>query len=237
MVRASSVAAAAKYRERSWPPSQSKSRERPGTPRSAHTPGRSALFASGNRARMVGGPNYHQRGADLRVRLRVVRSPLRGAGGVPRRPRDRGRRLPGVRLGGGRAPALDLIRAAAAADDAQSKAPPGGASAASIGAAPRSASSGSAPPSDRPPGGGRAHERRRVAPRGARRGLQPGLGLRALPAVGDAKPGGLRVRQCRCRPDVRRGGAGCRGGSPGPAVRGACRCLPHRPARGDRAEP
>ncbi len=74
---------AAKYRERSWPPSQSKSRERPGTPRTAHTPGRSALFASGNRARMVGGPNYHQRGADLRVRLRVVRSPLRGAGGDP----------------------------------------------------------------------------------------------------------------------------------------------------------
>ena len=70
------VAAAANYRERSWPPSQSVC----GIARCE-----SAQFAARKPARMVVGPNYHQPGADLRVRLRVVRPPLRGAGRLARR--------------------------------------------------------------------------------------------------------------------------------------------------------
>src|SRR4051794_996562 len=85
-----------------------------------------AQFAARRPTRVVRGPNYHQPRADLRVRLSVVRPPLRGAGRLACRHGSRGRRLPRMRLGEGRTPALDRIRAAAARDDPESAPPTGG---------------------------------------------------------------------------------------------------------------
>src|SRR4029077_884841 len=55
-----------------------------------------------------------------------MRPPLRGAGRLAHRPGCGRSRVSGVRIGKGRAPALDLVRAPAAPDDAEPAAPPGG---------------------------------------------------------------------------------------------------------------
>src|SRR5262249_33668502 len=81
---------ARKYRARLWPPGQ---------PHFGPLAAESLQFAGRKGLGGVGGPNYHQRGADLRVRLRVVRSSLRGAGGRPCRPPRGGCPVSRVRFG------------------------------------------------------------------------------------------------------------------------------------------
>ena len=61
--------------------------------------------------------------------------------------------------------------------------------------------------------------------------------MHAVPAVRDADQGGLRRRERRRRPDVRRRGPGGRGGPPGAPVRGPSRAACSTAPRGDRADP
>ena len=95
----------AEYREHSWPSSQSKSRERPGTPHSAHSGTFGAICERKPRPDGRGPelPSTWCRSTSSSASRAVTAS---RSWWDPRWPRDRGRRLPGVRLGGGRAPAL-----------------------------------------------------------------------------------------------------------------------------------
>ena len=224
------VAAAADYRERSWPPSQS-------VCGFAHC--ESAQFAARKPTRMVMVPNYHQPGADLRV-LPVGRAATasrswsaRTSGSTPPRSSapsaasEKAERL----LSTSYAPLQRQMtpNQRRRLEDKRGT---------DRGGAKERFKRSSARPRSAPPRGGaeRDREGRRGPPPGAGRGLQRGLGLRALPALGDPRQGRLRRGQRRRGPDVRRRGARRRGGPPGPSVRRPGRRLPHRAARGDRAE-
>ncbi len=92
------------------------------------------------------------------------------------------------------------------------------------GAGRRGIAGGGVGPTARARSGGRSGRMRAVPSPGghpARRARRRGQHLHPVPAGRGTHPGGVRCGRPRCRPDVRRGGTGRRGGSPGPALRGA----------------